>query len=200
MCGFQVLLTEDGKGLRQSLASLDYFFTTIFTLELCLNFYAHNFWEFITDGWSCFDAIVVFTSLVRMPHGARVPACRCVQHFLLTTCVIKANAESRHTHIRVPLQMNMVAGEGGAVSVFRLMRVFRVVRLFGRLKAIRQIIGALTASLIPVFNAFFIMFIVTTMFAIMGVNFFDHEAPESFGTLSRALISMFRSKTQISMF
>ena len=49
------------------------------------------------------------------------------------------------------------------VSVIRLMRTFRVVRLFGRMKALRQIILALTASLIPVTNAFFILIIVISI-------------------------------------
>ncbi len=51
------------------------------------------------------------------------------------------------------------------ISVIRLMRTFRVVRLFGRMRALRQIILALTASLIPVTNAFFILLIVIAICA-----------------------------------
>ncbi len=51
------------------------------------------------------------------------------------------------------------------ISVIRLMRTFRVVRLFGRMRALRQIILALTASLVPVTNAFFILLIVIAICA-----------------------------------
>mmetsp|Transcript_42423 Transcript_42423/g.86731 ORF Transcript_42423/g.86731 Transcript_42423/m.86731 type:complete len:381 (+) Transcript_42423:198-1340(+) len=51
------------------------------------------------------------------------------------------------------------------VSILRVMRAFRVLRLFGRLKALRQIINALTASIVPVLNAFLIMLIVTSICA-----------------------------------
>ena len=78
------------------------------------------------------------------------------------------------------------------VSIFRLLRAFRVLRIFGRLKSIRSIINALTASIIPVLNAFFIMAIVLVLFAIIGVTFFAEEAPEEFGNLSRSTITMFR--------
>ncbi len=49
------------------------------------------------------------------------------------------------------------------VSVIRLMRTLRVVRLFGWMKALRQIILALIASLVPVTNAFFILLIVISI-------------------------------------
>ena len=60
----------------------------------------------------------------------------------------------------------------------RLMRAFRVLRIFGRLKSVRSIINALTASIVPVINAFFIVAIVMALFAIVGVTFFADEAPE----------------------
>jgi len=48
------------------------------------------------------------------------------------------------------------------------------------------------ASIIPVLNAFFIMAIVLMLFAIIGVTFFESDAPEEFGNLSRSIIVMFR--------
>ena len=78
------------------------------------------------------------------------------------------------------------------MSVFRLLRAFRIIRIFGRLRSIRSIINALAASLIPVMNAFFIMAVVCALYSIIGVTFYDKSAPEDFGNLSRALITMFR--------
>ncbi len=51
-------------------------------------------------------------------------------------------------------------GSSGPLKSLRLMRAFRVMRLFGRLQSLRQIISSLTASIIPVMNAFLIMLLV----------------------------------------
>jgi len=84
------------------------------------------------------------------------------------------------------------AGDSSGVMIFRMLRAFRVLRIFGRLGAIRSIINALSNSLIPVLNAFFIMGIVISLYAIMGVTFYGVESPDSFGNLERSIISMFR--------
>ena len=42
----------------------------------------------------------------------------------------------------------------------KLMRAFRVIRLFGRVKALKTMITAVTASIIPMMNAFVILIIV----------------------------------------
>ena len=46
------------------------------------------------------------------------------------------------------------------INVLRSLRAFRVVRLFGRMGALRDIVSALTAAISPVLNAFLIMLIV----------------------------------------
>ena len=46
------------------------------------------------------------------------------------------------------------------INVLRSLRAFRVVRLFGRLGSLRDIVASLTAAITPVLNAFLIMFIV----------------------------------------
>ena len=51
------------------------------------------------------------------------------------------------------------------VTVVRLLRVFRVVRLFGRLRALRKMVSALSASVVPMANAFFILFIIASICA-----------------------------------
>ena len=83
-------------------------------------------------------------------------------------------------------------GSGGPIKTLRLMRAFRVMRLFGRLQSLRQIISSLTASLIPMCNAFLIMLLVTSIYAILGVNFFAEAAPSMFGNFSRALFTLFQ--------
>jgi hypothetical protein len=49
------------------------------------------------------------------------------------------------------------------ITVLRLMRAFRVIRLFGRLKALKKMISALSASIFPMLNAFLILFIIASI-------------------------------------
>ena len=42
----------------------------------------------------------------------------------------------------------------------KLMRAFRVIRLFGRVKALKKMITAVTASIVPMMNAFVILLII----------------------------------------
>lgn len=59
-------------------------------------------------------------------------------------------------------------------------------------QSIRSIINALTASLLPVLNTFFILAVMLALYAIIGVTFYADSSPEAFGNLSRAIISLFR--------
>ena len=95
----------------------------------------------------------------------------------------------------IAVSLLVIFGDGTPsmpITIFRLMRTFRVLRLFGRLQSIRSIINALSASLLPVMNAFFIMFIVLALYAILGVTLFSDLAPSTFGNLSLAIIELFR--------
>jgi hypothetical protein len=51
------------------------------------------------------------------------------------------------------------------MSVLRMMRVFRVIRLFGRMKELRKMIIACMSSLVPMANAFLIMVIIASICA-----------------------------------
>jgi hypothetical protein len=49
------------------------------------------------------------------------------------------------------------------ITILRLMRAFRVIRLFGRLKALKKMVSALSASIVPMMNAFLILFILASI-------------------------------------
>ena len=51
------------------------------------------------------------------------------------------------------------------INVLRSIRALRVVRLFGRLGALRDIVSSLTAAIVPVLNAFLILLIVSSICA-----------------------------------
>jgi hypothetical protein len=49
------------------------------------------------------------------------------------------------------------------ISILRVVRAFRVVRIFGRLRSLKNIITGLAASVAPVFNAFLLMLLVVSI-------------------------------------
>jgi hypothetical protein len=150
------LVLDDGISPSQIAVILDVAdvaFLVIFTVELALNLYAHWMSEFLADGWSCFDFVVVCMGIIA-PFMSNSPSY--------------------------------------VALIFRLCRSFRVLRLFGRLKSIRKIVDALAASVLPVTNAFFIMFVVLQLYAILGVNLLSETSPASFGKFDRAVATMFR--------
>ncbi len=49
------------------------------------------------------------------------------------------------------------------IIVFQVLRAFRVLRLFGRLKNLRNIVTAISSSIIPVLNAFIIIYLVASI-------------------------------------
>jgi len=77
-------------------------------------------------------------------------------------------------------------------SILRLIRAFRILRFMIYLKSLRKIVSAVTVSLIPVINAFAILLLVTCVYAIIGVAYFDESAPFDFLTFDRAFIALFR--------
>ena len=149
------LVLDDGSPSTTAafLDIADVAFLVIFTVELALNLYAHWMSEFLADGWSCFDFVVVCMGIIA-PFMSNSPSY--------------------------------------VALIFRLFRSFRVLRLFGRLKSIRKIVDALTASVLPVTNAFFIMFVVLMLYAILGVNLLSEKSPANFGKFDRAVATMFR--------
>lgn len=48
-------------------------------------------------------------------------------------------------------------------NVLRVVRALRVVRLFGRMKSLKNILGALSKSMLPVSNALLVLFIVASI-------------------------------------
>jgi len=81
-----------------------------------------------------------------------------------------------------------------SIKVIRICRAFRVVRVFKRLTALRLIIVALGASVLPVINTFFVLMVATSVFAILGVGLFSEResAVGSFTHFTEAFFTMFQ--------
>jgi hypothetical protein len=149
-----ILVDDNGPTpLSSKLDIVDTAFLVIFTIELFLNIYARWMWDFILDGWCCFDAMVIIMAVL--------------------TPILSQYSDF-------------------PIVIFRLFRAMRILRLFGRLKSVRSIINALSASILPVANAFFIMFVVLMIYAILGVSLFAGTAPDKFGKFDRSVTTLFR--------
>ena len=55
-----------------------------------------------------------------------------------------------------------------------------------------MLINALTASLLPVSNAIFIVMIVVAIYAVLGVSFFRADDPDRFRTFAQSVFTMFQ--------
>lgn len=59
-----------------------------------------------------------------------------------------------------------------SLRLLRILRALRVFRLFKRIKSLNQIISALALAIPGTVNAFVVLFLMVTIFAILGVEFF----------------------------
>mmetsp|Transcript_4580 Transcript_4580/g.10724 ORF Transcript_4580/g.10724 Transcript_4580/m.10724 type:complete len:436 (+) Transcript_4580:69-1376(+) len=107
----------------------------------------------------------------------------------------------------------------GPLSLLRMMRAFRVFRLFKRVESLHKIMKSLSRAIPGVANAFLILLLVMSIYAILGVEFFgsfanggnftnefDEVVPiltardlpfgdENFGNFHRSLFTMFQVLT-----
>ena len=70
-----------------------------------------------------------------------------------------------------------------AVTVLRLIRVFKILRLFRKLTSLRILINALSSSMVPVLTSMVILLLMTTMYAIVATDLFRSKSRffENFG-------------------
>ena len=87
---------------------------------------------------------------------------------------------------------------GGVFTGLRILRIFRVLRilrLISGLKPLRKIVSSILRSLPGVAWTVLLMLIVYYVFAIIGIHLFAHDAPEKFGSLGAAFITLFELTT-----
>ena len=80
-------------------------------------------------------------------------------------------------------------------KTMRLIRAFRVMRLFAKFESLRQMINALTRSVVPVMNAMMIVLLFHCIFAVLGVNQFSEKDPLHFKTFMKAMLTLFQCAT-----
>jgi voltage-gated sodium channel len=92
--------------------------------------------------------------------------------------------------------LSLGSAEMDFVKGARILRVFRVLRAFGRIQSLRGLINALAASTGPVMSAMFLCTCVAMIFAMFGVNLFGARSPEYFQTFLRAMYTLFQVATE----
>merc|ERR1719478_610843 len=83
----------------------------------------------------------------------------------------------------------------GPLKLVRMLRAFRVFRLFGRVESLKKIIVMIHRALPGVMSAFVLNFIVLCIYAVLAVDFFkdihsdclDHDPPELLAVTPRGL-------------
>jgi hypothetical protein len=150
---YELMPSKDSQEpeVRRAFDAIEYAFTVLFFLELCLNMLAYWFKAFWSDFGNIMDFVVVIISI-----------------------------------------LSIFLEELPGVSLLRLIRIFRVVRVFKKLESLRILVMALASALLPVCNAFFMLFIVAAMYSIVAVMFWsDLEGfHDLFGKFSVALLTM----------
>jgi hypothetical protein len=77
----------------------------------------------------------------------------------------------------------------------RMVRMFKVVRIFGRLKRLNQIIMAITATLIPVANTFLLVGMASSIYAVLATSMYQNAMPEYFGSWSISSMTLLQLAT-----
>jgi voltage-gated sodium channel len=89
----------------------------------------------------------------------------------------------------------VVTASGGELpnaKLLRLLRLGRAVKLFKTLKELNRLITSVSKAVVPVCNAFLILFIIAAIYAILGTNFFGEQSPEFFLNFKTSLFTMFQ--------
>ena len=66
--------------------------------------------------------------------------------------------------------VSLIDSSWPGMTVLRLLRIFRVFRIFARLQSFRMLVDSLYAACSPIANAFSIVFLVASVYSILGVQ------------------------------
>jgi len=95
----------------------------------------------------------------------------------------------------LPLMLPGGGGGLGALKLLRLLRLFRIMRVIKFLPALAVIVDSLIVGFESIGFIAIILFVVFYLFAILGMMIFSKNDPFHFGTLHRALLTLFRVST-----
>ncbi|EKX45459.1 hypothetical protein GUITHDRAFT_108723 [Guillardia theta CCMP2712] len=96
--------------------------------------------------------------------------------------------------VAVSVMSEIVQGIPG-LNALRLIRIFKMIRVFRMLYSFRVLINALSSSVVPVLNAFAILLIVTSIFAIIATKLFAVKEEDFFGDFFKSMFTLFQMAT-----
>ena len=107
----------------------------------------HNFsWEMVNFGFTIVFAVEL--GLNALGHWFR-PFVRSYWNLIDVAVVLLSLASLSQSYLNV--------------NIVRMLRAVRVVRLFGKVEALKRVVAALSASVVPMANAFVILFIMISI-------------------------------------
>jgi voltage-gated sodium channel len=89
-----------------------------------------------------------------------------------------------------------LAGEAsqamGSLKLLRVLRIVRTLRLFTKLKGLNKLCRALGFALVPMCNAFFLLLIATSVYAVFGTHYFGQRSPTHFSNFFTSVFTLFQ--------
>lgn len=89
----------------------------------------------------------------------------------------------------------MLPAAGGFATVARLARLLRVVRLVSVFPELRLIVGTMIRSFSSMGNVVLLLSLVIYVYAVLGYHLFGEADPANWGTLGRAVLTLFQILT-----
>ena len=81
------------------------------------------------------------------------------------------------------------------LSIIRSLRIFKIVRIFSRLKALQRVVTAITSTVLPLFNTFLIFVVVIAIYSVLASQLYGVILPQRFGSFTAASLTMFQLAT-----
>jgi hypothetical protein len=80
----------------------------------------------------------------------------------------------------------------GGLAIIRMIRIFRIVRVFNKLKSLQRVILGISSTLLPMCNVVIVLLIFQSIFAILATRLFLVSYPEKFGSFGASSFTMFQ--------
>ncbi len=88
--------------------------------------------------------------------------------------------------------MSLLQASWPGLTVLRILRVFRVLRIFSRLQSLRMIVRSLTTAIPALLSALAVVFLISCVYTILGVQLFKNEGIVFFQDFSSSFLTVTR--------
>ena len=85
--------------------------------------------------------------------------------------------------------------QNGGLSLVRLFRIFRIVRVFNKVRPLQRVILGITSTLIPMSNIVVVFLVINSIYSVLATRLYMHSYPDKFGTFFKTSYTMFQCAT-----